>query len=69
VVVKADSLGLVVVLRAAFDDERERMLLADPSAFTEGPAVFWLDDVLVLASLQYLTGVSETVEWPQPLKI
>jgi hypothetical protein len=60
---------LVVVLRAALDDERERKLLPDPSAFTVEPALFWLDDVFVFASLQYLTGVSETVEWPQPLKI
>jgi hypothetical protein len=60
---------LVVVLRAALDDERERKLLPDLSAFTEEAVLFWLDDVFVFASLQYPTGISETVEWPQPLKI
>jgi hypothetical protein len=66
--------AVIVVMRALFADderERERVVLSDPSAVTDVPtfdlpdnAPSWVDDV-VLASLQYLTGVSENVEWPQ----
>jgi hypothetical protein len=57
-VVVAESLGLVVVLRAPFDKERERVVLPDLSAVTDEPALSpsgdvlsWFDD-LVFASLQ-----------------